>query len=157
MVGVAEDVETLGGFFGDRAAAPFGDLLRQPGDSRALPADHVPLIGGEIAVEELHERAFPLAVAAEKADSLSLLHLKIDLIEQQRAAEGKTHAPKAQQRHDEPFSRIPWKTSADSFIKRRSRRRRRLLKDNKSRRGLSTRTGRHLEPTGKNCTASTET
>ena len=48
-----------------------GDLLGEPGDPQALLADDLPLVGLELAPDQLQQRALPLAVAAEEAEPIA--------------------------------------------------------------------------------------
>ena len=107
-------VEPGGDLVEDRAAPPLGDLLDQPGDPDPLRADHLALVGREVAVEELQERRLPRPVPADQPDPLAALDLPVDLVEQRGPAERHAHAPHADQRHgpiaprpDGPSTRRP--------------------------------------------------
>ena len=92
-------VEPGGHLFEDRSAPALGDLLDQPGDPDPLGADHLALVGREVAVEELQERRLPGTIPADQADPLAALDLPVDLVEQRRPAERDAHASHADQRH----------------------------------------------------------
>ena len=83
---IAEIVQANGHLVGDGPTGPLGTLLGKPGPLQALLANDLPLVGGQVAVEELHHGAFPLAIAAEKANSLAALDLELHLIKEQRTA-----------------------------------------------------------------------
>ena len=77
----AELLEPLGHLVGDRAALSLGHLLRKEGDAQALLADHLALVGRDLASKEPQQRALALAVAAQKADALAPLDLQVHPIE----------------------------------------------------------------------------
>src|SRR6476469_10768201 len=65
-----------------------GDLLLEARDRHAGLPHHLAAVGGERAVEHLHQRALARAVAAEEAEALAALDGEARAIEQWRTAEG---------------------------------------------------------------------
>ena len=72
-------------------------FLRHEGDLEALPANDLPGIRRDFAMNEAEKRGLPRSVAADQADPLSRLDPEVDAVEQGRTAEGDADAAQIHQ------------------------------------------------------------
>ena len=76
----------------------------------ALASRHLTAIGGELIVEDTHERGLPLPIAPDQADALTAIHGKVSLVQQEWAVELMVDMAKVQQSHA-LFLERDWQTN----------------------------------------------
>ena len=113
-------VKSLGRDLGDRADPADGHVLCQPGDPKPLLADDLSLVGLDLARDQSEERALPLSVPPEEADSLAPLDLDFDPIQNLRPPKARLTSRRLSNAHEWSRSLPHAQTTASKPIPGRS-------------------------------------
>ena len=73
------------------------DLLHEPADPQSVGTFHLAVVGVDLAADDLQQRRFAGAVAAQQPDPLAAADLQIDFIQERRPAPGEGDLPQTHQ------------------------------------------------------------